>query len=61
MVAPNGAVFSEKAVNQIAVQNNGMFKNPETGNHVQLLCLRHVMYQDHPMLYWRCMMSVQVN
>ena len=31
MVAPNGAVYSEKAVNQIAKQNSGMFKDPETG------------------------------
>ena len=31
MVASNGAVYSEKAVQQIAAQNNGMFKNPQTG------------------------------
>ena len=31
MVAPNGAVYSETAVCKIAAQNNGMFKNPESG------------------------------
>ncbi len=31
MVAPNGAVYSEAAVCKIAAQNNGMFKNPESG------------------------------
>ena len=31
MVAPSGAVYSEKALSQIAAQHNGMFKDPETG------------------------------
>lgn len=31
MVAPNGAVYSETAVCKIAAQNNGTFKNPESG------------------------------
>lgn len=31
MVASNGAVYSEKAVQQIAAQNDGKFKNPQTG------------------------------
>ena len=53
MVAPNGAVFSEKAVNQIATQNNGMFKNPETGTCVQLLYLitRHALLKDHAIIH----------
>jgi len=31
MVAPSGAVYSEKALCQISAQHNGMFKDPETG------------------------------
>ncbi len=31
MVAPRGAVYSEKALSQIAAQHNGVFKDPETG------------------------------
>ncbi|KAL3142832.1 hypothetical protein ABBQ38_003125 [Trebouxia sp. C0009 RCD-2024] len=36
MVAPNGAVYSETAVCKIAAQNNGMFKNPESGDLCQM-------------------------
>lgn len=32
MVASDGAVYSEKAVQQIAAQNQGKFKNPQTGD-----------------------------
>lgn len=39
MVAPSGAVYSEKAVCQISTQHNGMFKDPETGVS---LCLQQV-------------------
>lgn len=47
MVASDGAVYSEKAVQQIAAQNQGKFKNPRTGDpdlhqsqieHVLMLC-----------------------
>ena len=38
MVASNGAVYSEKAVLQIAAQNQGRFKNPQTG----LLSLQYI-------------------
>lgn len=44
MVASNGAVFSEKAVNQIATQNNGMFKNPETGEMTELSDLKRAYF-----------------
>jgi len=35
MVAPSGAVYSEKALSQISAQHNGMFKDPETGVSLQ--------------------------
>ncbi|DBB16480.1 TPA: hypothetical protein ACH3X3_014757 [Trebouxia sp. C0006] len=36
MVAPSGAVYSEKALSQISAQHNGMFKDPETGDMCEM-------------------------
>ena len=44
MVAPSGAVYSEKALSQIAAQHNGMFKDPETGVCVQFLASAQQLY-----------------
>lgn len=45
MVAPNGAVYSERAVCKIAAQNNGTFKNPESGTWQQQVAVGHCSMQ----------------
>ena len=35
MVLPNGAVYSEKAVQQVASRNHNIFTCPKTGTHVR--------------------------
>ncbi len=59
MVAPSGAVYSEKALSQISAQHNGMFKDPETGvcsifSHLLNSVFSVVMYSQDSVLKVCC-------
>ncbi|DBA81972.1 hypothetical protein WJX77_005110 [Trebouxia sp. C0004] len=44
MVAPSGAVYSEKALSQISAQHNGMFRDPETGDMCKMDAMKRAYF-----------------